>query len=116
MIFPVDSVKDELDYDMYLSLRDNSLMELETIGKHVHDKLNDYLPQALTDVQGNLLSRLTSPMIADKICDECFKKLSLFYDIFRKVLVHLYPNKKDQVFEILNFSTDEFDMLVGINH
>ncbi|QHS75863.1 Golgi transport complex subunit COG6 [Saccharomyces paradoxus] len=116
MIFPVDSVKDELDYDMYLALRDNSLMELDTIRKNVHDKLNDYLPQALTDVQGNLLFKLTSPTIADEICDECFKKLSLFYNIFRKVLVHLHPNKKDQVFEILNFSTDEFDMLVGIDH
>ncbi|CAI4050194.1 Golgi transport complex subunit COG6 SKDI_14G2810 [Saccharomyces kudriavzevii IFO 1802] len=116
MIFPVDSVKDELDYDMYLSLRDNSLMELETIGKNVHDKLNDYLPQALTDVQGNLLFKLNSPMIADDICDECFKKLSLFYDIFRKVLVHLYPNDKDRIFEILNFSTDEFNMLTGVTH
>ncbi|EJS41967.1 cog6p [Saccharomyces arboricola H-6] len=116
MIFPVDSVKDELDYDMYLSLRDNSLMELDTIKKNVHDKLNDYLPQALTDVQGNLLCKLTSPTIADEICDECFQQLSLFYGIFRKVLVHLYPNQRDQIFEILNFSTDEFEMLVGINH
>lgn len=82
----------------------------------MHDKLNYYLPQALTDVQGNLLFKLTSPMIADEICDECFKKLSLFYNIFRKLLIHLYPNKKDQVFEILNFSTDEFDMLIGIDH
>lgn len=116
MIFPVDSVKDELDYDMYLALRDNSLMELDMVRKNVHDKLNYYLSQALTDVQGNLLFKLTSPMIADEICDECFKKLSLFYNIFRKLLVHLYPNKKDQVFEILNFSTDEFDMLIGIDH
>lgn len=116
MIFPVDSVKDELDYDMYLPLRDNSLMGLETIKKNVHDQLNEYLPQALTDVQSNLLSKLTSPTIADHICDECFKKLSLFYNVFRKVLVHLYPNEEDQIFEILNFSNDEFDTLVGINY
>lgn len=114
MIFPIESVKDELDYDMYLSLNDNKLMSLDCIYKNVHDKLNDYLPQALTDVQENLLFKLTSPSLADEISEACFTKLAQFYGIFRKVLLHLYPDSCEKIYEILSFSEDEFNTLVGI--
>ena len=115
MIFPVDAVQDELDYDMYLSLNENQLMELDTIDKNVHEKLNEYVPQALTDVQENLLLKLTSPTVADSISDHCFLQLSKFYSLFRDILVHLNPSSQEKVFEILNFSAQEFNTLVGIH-
>lgn len=115
MIFPVSSVQDELDYDMYLSLCENPLMDLSTIEKNVHDKLNTYIPQALTDVQENMLFKLASPTIADQICETCFANLSLFYVTFRKVLVHLYPDQKDTIQQFLNFSEQEFNTLIGID-
>lgn len=114
MIFPVSSIQDELDYDMYLSLMDNPLMKLDTIKSKVHDPLNEYLPQALNDLQGNLLFRLTSPIIADEISETCFKNLSQFYINFRRILVHLYPDRKEDIEDILNFSEEEFETLVGI--
>lgn len=115
MIFPVTSVQDELDYDMYLSLCENPLMDLSTIEKNVHEKLNTYIPQALTDVQENMLFKLASPTIADYICETCFSTLSLFYVTFRKVLMHLYPEQKESVQRFLNFSEQEFNTLVGID-
>lgn len=115
MIFPIDSIQDELDYDMYLSLNENPLMQLDTIEKNVHDKLNEYLPHALTNIQENLLFKLTSPSIADDICEDCFAKLAKFYGIFQKLLIHLNPSQEQRVLEILNFSPIEFNMLVGIS-
>lgn len=114
MIFPVTSVQDELDYDMYLSLCENPLMKLETISGKVHKSLNDYAPQALTDIQTALLFRLTSPSIADYICDSCLSKLCHFYVTFRRVLLHLYPDRKEDIVSILNFSEEEFKTLIGI--
>lgn len=113
MIFPIGSVKDELDYDMYLSLCENPLMNLSNIEVNVHEKLNAYIPQALTDVQENMLFKLASPNIADHICDTCFTTLSLFYVTFRKVLMHLYPDQKEKIVSILNFSEQEFNTLIG---
>lgn len=115
MIFPITSVQDELDYDMYLSLCENPLMKLETIREKVKGSLNEYAPQALTDVQANLLFRLTSPAIADYVCDSCLAKLSLFYVTFRRVLMHLYPDRIEDIASILNFSEEEFKTLIGIH-
>lgn len=115
MIFPVSSVQDELDYDMYTSLCENPIMDLSTIENNVHEKLNAYIPKALTDVQENMLFKLASPTIADHICETCFANLSLFYVTFRKVLMHLYPEQKDTVQRCLNFSEQEFNTLIGID-
>lgn len=114
MIFPIASVEDELDYDMYLSLSDNPLMNLETINEKVNKRLNEYVPQALTDIQDNLLFKLMSPTIADYICETCLTKLCVFYVTFRKVLMHLYPGKIEDITEVLNFSEVEFKALVGV--
>lgn len=114
MIFPIESVQEDLDLDMYLSLSDNSLMSLSQISKTVHDPLNEYLPQLLTDLQCNLLFNLASPSIVDGIREECFGKLSQFYAIFIKVLMHLYPDNLEEIREILNFSPLEFDTVLGI--
>lgn len=114
MIFPIDQVQDELDYDMYLSLNDNDLMNLSTIDTNIHAKLNEYLPQALTELQETLLFKLASPEIADKICETCFSKVSKFYSVFRKVLAHINPSHEEEVYNILNYSEDEFNMLLGI--
>ncbi|KAL3230809.1 Conserved oligomeric Golgi complex subunit 6 [Nakaseomyces bracarensis] len=114
MIFPIDSIQDELDYDMYLSLADNSLMSLENVEKNVHEKLNEYLPQALPDLQDNLLFKLTSPSIADNICETCFASLSKFYSAFRNILRHIYPDDVEKVELILNFSVTEFKTLTGV--
>ena len=115
MIFPVSSVQDELDYDMYLSLCENPLMNLSNIKINVHEKLNAYIPQALTDVQENMLFKLASPTIAGSICDTCFATLSLFYMTFRKVLMHLYPDQSEKIASILNFSEQEFNTLIGVD-
>lgn len=115
MIFPIDSIQDELDYDMYLSLNENPLMELDTIERNVHEKLNEYLPHALTNIQENLLFKLASPSIADDICETSFAQLAKFYGIFQKLLIHLNPDQELRVLEILNFSPVEFNMLVGIS-
>ncbi|KAG0660154.1 Golgi transport complex subunit 6 [Maudiozyma exigua] len=114
MISPITSIQDELDYDMYLSLNENPLMNLDTINENVHDKLNDYLPQAMTDIQEKLLFKLTSPTIADEISDDCFTKLSKFYGLFQKILIHLNETSEQKVLEILNFSPIEFHTLVGL--
>ncbi|CCD25826.2 Golgi transport complex subunit COG6 NDAI_0G00500 [Naumovozyma dairenensis CBS 421] len=122
MIFPIDAVQDKLDYDMYQSLLDNPLMNIDTINNTVHTKLNEYLPNALNDIQENLLFKLNSPSIVDAICDHCFGKISLFYKIFRDVLFHLYANedvknaneKKQKISDILNFSSEEFNTLLGL--
>ena len=114
MIFPVTSIQDELDYEMYFSLSDNSLMDLDIIKTKVHEKLNEYAPIALTDLQGNLLFKLSSPIIADNICETCFSNLSRFYITFRKVLTHLYPDDNEKILEILNFSEEEFNTLIGM--
>ncbi|QLL31468.1 hypothetical protein HG536_0B03310 [Torulaspora globosa] len=114
MIFPIASVQDELDYDMYLSLSDNPLMNLETINDKVNKRLNEYVPQALTDIQDNLMFKLMSPTIADYICDSCLAKLCLFYATFRKVMIHLYPERTEDICNILNFSEEEFKALVGV--
>lgn len=114
MIFPITSVQDELDYDMYLSLSDNPLMNLETINDKVNKRLNEYVPQALTDIQDNLMFKLMSPTIADYICDSCLTKLCLFYATFRKVMIHLYPERTEDIRNILNFSEEEFKALVGV--
>lgn len=114
MIFPIDQIQDELDYDMYLSLKDNALMCLPSIKNNVHDKLNEYLPQALTELQETLLFKLASPEIADHICEYCFKRISRFYSVFRNVLVHINPEQKEEVYEILNFTKDDFNILLGI--
>ena len=114
MIFPIISIQDELDYDMYLSLNENPLMNLDTIDKNVHDKLNNYLPQAMTDIQEKLLFKLTSPTIADEISNNCFSKLSEFYGLFQKILIHLNESDEQKVLQILNFSPIEFHTLVGL--
>ncbi|CAB4252807.1 similar to Saccharomyces cerevisiae YNL041C COG6 Component of the conserved oligomeric Golgi complex (Cog1p through Cog8p) [Maudiozyma barnettii] len=114
MIFPIDSIQDELDYDMYLSLNENPLMNLDTINENVHHKLNEYLPQAMTDIQEKLLFKLTSPSIADEISENCFEKLSKFYGIFQRILIHLNPDDEQRVLEILNFSPIEFHTLLGL--
>ncbi|UCS20398.1 COG6 [Nakaseomyces glabratus] len=114
MIFPIDSIQDEIDYDMYMSLVDNPLMSLENLEKNIHEKLNDYLPQALPDFQDNLLIKLTSPSIADDVCEICFRTLTEFYCIFRRILKHLYPDNKEKVEAILNFTESEFKTLAGV--
>lgn len=115
MIFPIDQVQDELDYDMYLSLNDNDLMNLNTINTNVHGKLNEFLPQALTELQETLLFKLASPEIADKICEACFSEVCKFYSVFRKVLAHINPSHEEEVYNILNFTEDEFNILLGID-
>ncbi|KAK5780268.1 Golgi transport complex subunit COG6 PWA37_000781 [Arxiozyma heterogenica] len=116
MIFPIDQVEDELDYDMYLSLKDNDLMCLPSINNNVHNKLNEYLPQVLTELQETLLFKLASPEIADHICEYCFKRVSRFYSVFRKVLTHINPEQKEEVCKILNFTEDDFNILLGITN
>ncbi|CCE62799.1 hypothetical protein TPHA_0D01590 [Tetrapisispora phaffii CBS 4417] len=115
MIFPVDSIQDELDLDMYYSLTENPLMNLDKIRENIFDKLNEFLPIALTELQGQLLFKLTSPTIADHICQTCFSQLSKFYVTFKKVLMHLYPDKKDDIASILKFTEKEFNTLAGID-
>lgn len=115
MIFPVESVQDELDYDMYLPVLENPIMQRDTIRSNVHIKLNDFLPILLSDIQDNLLFHIVSPKIADHISTECLSCLSKFYKVFRQVLLKLYPENHEDIDTILNFSEEEFDTLIGLN-
>ncbi|SCU88526.1 LADA_0E10682g1_1 [Lachancea dasiensis] len=114
MIFPIDSVEDELDYDMYLPVSENPIMKIETIRANVYDKLNGNLPNLNSDVQDALVLNVVSPTIADEIANSCFKNLSKFYKVFRETLVRLYPNSIDDIFSILNFTSEDFDTIVGV--
>ena len=115
MIFPVESVQDELDYDMYFSVLENPIMTLDKLELNIHENLNNYLVMALTDVQDNLLFNLSSPKIADNISQACFTNFSKFYVIFRRVLLHFYPDDQERILSILNFSEEEVNTLIGIN-
>lgn len=115
MIFPVESVQDELDYDMYFSVLENPIMTLDKLESNIHENLNNYLVMALTDVQDNLLFNLSSPKIADNISQACFTNFSKFYVIFRRVLLHFYPDDQERILSILNFSEEEVNTLIGIN-
>ncbi|SCU89809.1 LAFA_0E21066g1_1 [Lachancea sp. 'fantastica'] len=115
MIFPVDSVEDELDYDMYFPARDNPVMDIETIRSNVHQKLNDSLPEISNDIQENLIFNIISPKIADRISLGCMENLSKFYEVFRKSLQQLYSDSQDDVTAILNFTEQEFNTLIGLS-
>ncbi|KAH3901278.1 related to Conserved oligomeric Golgi complex subunit 6 [Saccharomycodes ludwigii] len=114
MIFPIESVQEDVDYEMYYSVLENPIMNLDKIGHSVTKSLNDYLPKALTDFQDKLLFNLTSPIIADDISNKCFTKFSQFYSVFRNVLFLLYPNDKERIIQVLNFTPQEVDTLIGI--
>lgn len=115
MIFPIESVQDELDYDMYLPVIENPIMKRETIKVNVHGKLNDSLPFLLSDVQDNIIFHVVSPKIADRLLAACFHELSKFYSIFRSVLFRLYPDDVEEISTILNFSDQEFNTLIGLD-
>ncbi|AMD21069.1 HEL212Wp [Eremothecium sinecaudum] len=115
MIFPVSSVQDQLDYDMYTSVIENPIMNLDTIEKAVQYKLKEYLPQALMDVQEIYLFNLTSPKIANSVASTAFTTFAKFYSVFRNVLFLLFPNDEDRIKSILSYSEDDVNMLLGIN-
>ncbi|CUS24011.1 LAQU0S13e01288g1_1 [Lachancea quebecensis] len=115
MIFPVESVQDEIDYDMYLPVLENPIMQREVIRANVHEKLNDYLPILSSDIQDNMLFHIVSPKIADQISSECLSSVSKFYTVFRQVLLRLYPQDHEDIDSILNFSEDELNTLIGLN-
>ncbi|CEP61335.1 Golgi transport complex subunit COG6 LALA0_S03e00562g [Lachancea lanzarotensis] len=115
MIFPVESVEDELDYEMYFPARDNPIMSVETIGTNVHDKLNESLPDISNDIQDNLIFNIISPKIADRILLGCLQNLSKFYEVFRKSLQQLYPDAQEEIIGILNFTEQEFNTLIGLS-
>ncbi|SCV05411.1 LANO_0H06898g1_1 [Lachancea nothofagi CBS 11611] len=114
MIFPVESVQDELDYDMYLPVSENPIMKKETIASNVHDKLNECLPELSSDIQDNLVFNVVSPKIAEQISQACLMEVSRFYTVFRQTLFHLYPDFVEDISTTLNFTESEFNTLVGL--
>lgn len=114
MIFPVEAIQDDLDYDMYYSTLENPIMSLESIKMHVHDKLNLYLTIALTDFQETRLFHLNSPKIVDYISLSIFQNFCRFYTIFRNAILRLYPDQHNTITSILNFSEQDVGMLLGI--
>ncbi|SCV00943.1 LAME_0G12992g1_1 [Lachancea meyersii CBS 8951] len=115
MIFPVDSVEDELDYDMYFPAGENPIMDKKTIQTNVHQKLNNHLPEISNEIQENFAFNIVSPRIADRISSGCLGNLSKFYAVFKKTLEHLYPDSEEELASILNFTEQEFDTLIGLN-
>lgn len=114
MIFPIDSVEDDLDHEMYLSCIENPIMNLATIRENVQSKLHDYLPLAITDFQEVMLSNLVSPVVEEDIVLVCFRNFSRFYSIFQNVLLKLYPEDSESVRQILVFTPSEVITLLGI--
>ncbi|AAS51692.2 ADL228Cp [Eremothecium gossypii ATCC 10895] len=115
MIFPVASVQDPLDYDMYLSAQENQIMKLETIETNIAQKLSDYLPKALLDVQDTWLLYLASPKFADDIASRSFHVFANFYVVFKSVLLNIFPDDHQRINSIFIYSEEEVKMLLGIN-
>lgn len=114
MIFPIVSVQDELDHEMYLSAIENPIMKLPTVSENVHHKLNEYIPFALTDFQDAKLYNLLPPSIEEDIVSSCFDTFIKFYIIFKSVLFKLYPDRVEDVSTTLNFSGDEVATLLAV--
>ncbi|AGO11558.1 AaceriADL228Cp [[Ashbya] aceris (nom. inval.)] len=115
MIFPVASVQDPLDYDMYLSAQENQIMKLETIEANVAQKLAEYLPKALIDVQDTWLLYLASPKFADEIASRSFQVFANFYVVFKSVLLNIYPDDHQRINSVFIYSEEEVKMLLGIS-
>ncbi|CDO95522.1 unnamed protein product [Kluyveromyces dobzhanskii CBS 2104] len=114
MIFPILSVQDELDYDMYLSAIENPIMKLSTIHDSTHKKLNDYLPLALSDLQDVKLFNLMPPSVEEDVISTCFENFIKFYEVFKNVLFRIYPDDREMILSTLNFTTNEVRMLLCI--
>ncbi|QEU58967.1 Cog6 [Kluyveromyces lactis] len=114
MIFPILSVQDELDYDMYLSAVENPIMKLAVIHDNIHEKLNDYLPLAVSDFQDVKLFNLMPPAVEEDIVSTCFGSFIKFYEVFKSVLNRLYPEDEEMIMSTLNFTTNEVSTLLGV--
>ncbi|SCU90959.1 LAMI_0E04214g1_1 [Lachancea mirantina] len=115
MIFPVESVQDELDYDMYLSTLENPIMNLTKIRESVEKPVSDLMPAALDEFQKNKVFHIMSPRIGEQITNTCLRQLLRFYQVFRQVLLHLYPDSQEEVLTVLKFTGDEAAMLFGLS-
>ncbi|OEJ88298.1 Conserved oligomeric Golgi complex subunit 6 [Hanseniaspora osmophila] len=115
MVFPVASVQDELDYEMYYSIKENKIMNLPTIETAVSENISDYLPRAMSDFEERLLFHLSSPVIADEITKNCFNNFSQFFRVFFHTLLLLYPEDKDLIKKIMVFNPEEVDTLIGVD-
>ncbi|AET38802.1 Golgi transport complex subunit COG6 Ecym_3311 [Eremothecium cymbalariae DBVPG len=114
MVFPVASVQDSLDYEMYNSILENPIMSLDIIEANVREKLVEYIPQALMDIQEVWLFNLASLKIAETITSNCFSRFCKFYVVFKNVLLNLFMDDQDRISSILAYSEHEISTLLGI--
>lgn len=117
MIFPINEVKSELDYEMYYSISDNSIFTLDAIEKGVKINFEEQLPLLMTNLESQLvLNLLSSPLITNEILNDSFKKFFKFYKTFHNILKLVFPKDLVRLDTIFKYTDDEVYTILGLEN
>lgn len=117
MIFPINEVKSELDYEMYYSISDTSIFTLDAIEKGVKINFEEQLPLLMTNLESQLvLNLLSSPLITNEILNDSFKKFFKFYKTFHNILKLVFPKDLERLNTIFKYTDDEVYTILGLEN
>ncbi|KAL6943571.1 hypothetical protein ACO0OE_003460 [Hanseniaspora uvarum] len=108
MIFPISNVKSELDYQMYFAIKENPIINLDSIEKNVKVNFEEQLPLLMTNLESKLLlNLLNSPLIINELLNDSFKKFFKFYKTFHNILKLIFVNDIERLDQIFKYTDDE---------
>lgn len=117
MIFPIANVKTELDYQMYYAIKENSIINLDSIEKNVKENFEEQLPLLMTNLESKLLlNLLNSPLIANEILNNSFKKFFKFYKTFHNILKLIFVDDIERLDQIFKYTDDEVYTILGLEN
>ncbi|KAF0270341.1 hypothetical protein FOG48_00607 [Hanseniaspora uvarum] len=117
MIFPISSVKSELDYQMYFAIKENPIINLDSIEKNVKVNFEEQLPLLMTNLESKLLlNLLNSPLIINELLNDSFKKFFKFYKTFHNILKLIFVNDTERLDQIFKYTDDEVYTILGLEN
>lgn len=117
MIFPISSVKSELDYQMYFAIKENPIINLDSIEKNVKVNFEEQLPLLMTNLESKLLlNLLNSPLIINELLNDSFKKFFKFYKTFHNILKLIFVNDIERLDQIFKYTDDEVYTILGLEN
>lgn len=117
MIFPISSVKTELDYQMYFAIKENPIINLDSIEKNVKVNFEEQLPLLMTNLESKLLlNLLNSPLIINELLNDSFKKFFKFYKTFHNILKLIFVNDIERLDQIFKYTDDEVYTILGLEN
>ncbi|KAH3667542.1 hypothetical protein WICMUC_005329 [Wickerhamomyces mucosus] len=109
LIYPIDQIQDDDDYQIYYSLLENKIFNKENI-IGINSKIFHKLPDFITNLTDSLI-KLNSPIHLNQIINGVSKEFIKIYNVFYKIIKLIYEDEG----ELLNWNVINVSTLLGLN-